>query len=246
MRAIFAPLARSEVSRPGRAAVAGGGEVPRAQRHERGLHGFVGIPGFMGEPREDTLGGGRGTAATWYAEVVLRASASHARYPGIGDSVTKCWSWQKREVAAKPLDDLIDERGAEVDSHEPGLAARDRIEHRGVGVIGVEVGHRARRAAEPGRTACRWSARSRRTRAARRASTDGRTRTPAVGVEAVLSNRPTVDRVHRFVLDQLLEERGGHRPGDPPQLEQADVEEQRELGPEFVADFSEPRWRPPG
>ena len=45
--------------------------------------------------------------------------------------------------------------------------------------------------------------------------------------------------MHRFVLDQLLEQRGRRVPRDAAQLEQADVEQRRELGPELVADLGE-------
>ena len=61
----------------------------------------------------------------------------------------------------------------------------------------------------------------------------------AVGVEPVLEVVPRVDRVHRFVLDQLLEQRGGRVPRDAAQLEQPDVEQHRELRPELVAELGE-------
>ena len=47
---------------------------------------------------------------------------------------------QLREIAAELFDDLLDQRGAEVHAREPGLAVRDRIEDRGVGVLRVELG----------------------------------------------------------------------------------------------------------
>ncbi len=73
---------------------------------------------------------------------------------------------------------------------------------------------------------------------------------PAIGVEPVLEVGPRLDRVHRFVLDQLLEQRGRRVPRDAPELEQADVEQRRELRLQLVVEIGERdrrrRWRSSG
>ena len=135
-----------------------------------------------------------------------------------------------RQVAAKLLDHLFDERGTEVHAREPGLAVRDRIEHRGVGVIGVEVGRvRVEQRSEHARRAGGQRDLDEHERLVGHRGMEERV-APTVGVEAVLQVGPRADRVHRFVLDQLLEERGRRVPGDAAQLEQADVEEQSRAG----------------
>ena len=146
----------------------------------------------------------------------------------MGESVTKRWSCG--QVAAQLLDDLLDQRGAEVHARETGLAVRDRIEDRGVGVVGVEVGRvRVEQGRERARRAVRQRDLHEHERLVGHRGMEERV-AAAVGVEPVLEVGPRVDRVHRFVLDQLLEQRGGRVPRDAPELEQADVEQRRELG----------------
>ena len=65
----------------------------------------------------------------------------------------------------------------------------------------------------------------------------------AVGVEPVLEVGPRADRVHGLVLDQLLEQRGRRVPGDAAQLEQADVEQRRELRLQLEVDLGRARSR---
>ena len=147
---------------------------------------------------------------------------------------------QLREIAAELLDDLLDERGAEVHAREPGLAVRDRIEHRGVGVVGVELGARVEQGRELARRAGGQRDLDEHERLVGHRGMEERV-AAAIGVEAVLEVVPRADRVHRFVLDQLLEERGRRRPGEAAELEQADVEQQCELRPQLVADLGERR-----
>ena len=125
---------------------------------------------------------------------------------------------QLRQVEAQRLDDLFDQRGAEVHAREAGLAVRDRIEDRGVGVLEVERRARARRAAAAARSAMPVVERDldEHQRLVRHRGMEERV-AAAVGVEPVLQVVPRADRVHRLVRDELLEQRGRRVPRDAAQ-----------------------------
>ena len=174
-----------------RAPVANRREVPGAQGHERGLDRFVGVPCGVrraGRARARARPGAAPAPCSRRSPVEqrLREPRAVAR-----DRRERHEVLELRQVAAQLLDHLLDQRGAEVHAGEPGLAVRDRIEDRGVGVIRVERRVRARRAAGRARTACRSSARSPRTRVVRRASRDGRRRSTGGRSRAGSSGRPT-------------------------------------------------------
>ena len=135
-----APFA-SGSSRPGRsAAVDRGRQEARAQRQERGPDRLVDVP-----VRRRT--GGRARAPVRPAAARARASGDRRRPRArtrataeAGDRRQRDEPVQLGQVEAQRFDDLLDERGAEVHAGEPGLAVRDRIEDRGVGVLEIELG----------------------------------------------------------------------------------------------------------
>ncbi len=146
---------------------------------------------------------------------------------------------QLGKVEAQRLDDLLDQRGAEVHACETGLAVGDRIEHGSVGPFEVELGRAGvEQRRKRGRDAGRQRDLHEHERLVRHRGMEERVATP-VGVEPVLQVVPRPDRVHRLVRDELLEQRRRRIPRDPAQFEQPHVEERRELRLQLAVEVGE-------
>ncbi len=143
---------------------------------------------------------------------------SQRRKPGIGDSVAK------RLRLAQFLDHLLDQKIAERNTLQPALAVADRIEDRGIGRRGLAVDDVAREQGLDGR---RDAAHQRHLDEDQRLVMQRRMEereAAAVGRQAPTQVFPAPDLVHGLVGDQLLEDRRGRIPVDPPDVEKAAVE----------------------
>ena len=162
--------------------------------------------------------------------------SSQRRKPGIGRQRDE--PVQLGQVVVQLLDDLLDERGAEVHARE-ARAGSSRSNRR----------PRCRRA--PDRRRARVSSSSGAssvTMPVVQRDLDEHERfvghrgmeegvAAAIGVEPVLQVVPRTDRVHGFVLDELLEQRGRRVPRDARQREQADVEQRGECWHELYVEI---------
>ncbi len=94
-----------------------GREVARAERQERGPDRFVDVPFRLGQARQDAGRLGRQQLALARAEPGA-VGTERALDPGPepGDRRERHEPAQLREVETQRLDDLLDERGAEVDA----------------------------------------------------------------------------------------------------------------------------------
>ena len=131
---------------------------------------------------------------------------------------------EARQLGRQRIDDPLDQEVAEADAGKPALAVRDRIEDRGIGRLRVAD---RRRLVEQRMDIARHARNQRDLDKDQRLVRHARVKkgkAAAVGLEPVLQVGPAADLVHRLVDHQLFEQRRRRFPGDPLQLEKADVE----------------------